>query len=125
MKSADFNSRQNTRLTRDSKAVVRLQELFAAGKIDHSTEPKATWLSDSVFTAHKLANFRTCFNNMKKDSSLGGNTEEGKLDQSKSVLNFLFYVTTITNFLDFNLNRRQTDEVGPSPLKNPSFHPRP
>lgn len=69
VKSEDFNNRQNARLTRDSKAVVLIQELIASGKINQSTEPKAVWLSDPIFQAHKLANFRTCFNNIKKEAS--------------------------------------------------------
>lgn len=67
IKSAEFSNRQNARLTRDSKAVVKLQEMFASGQITGTEEPKAVWLADPVFHAHKLNNFRTCFNNIKKD----------------------------------------------------------
>ena len=67
MKEHEFNSRQNSRLTRDSQAVVKLIEGFANGSISTSSEPKTVWTSDPVFSAHKLNNFRTCFNNIRKE----------------------------------------------------------
>lgn len=76
IKSQNFQSRQNTRLTQDSKAVVRLTELMSNGTITGSEEPKKVWLSDPIFTTHKLANFRTCFNNMRNffcESATEGN----------------------------------------------------
>ena len=75
VKSEEFCNRQNSRLTRDSKAVVLIQELLASRKITQSTERKTVWLTDPIFQAHKLANFRTCFNNIKREANMS--TPEG------------------------------------------------
>ena len=67
LKEREFDNRQNNRLSQDSKAVVRLVELFANGTVSSKSEPKAVWLSVPTFQIHKLNNFRTCFNNIRKD----------------------------------------------------------
>lgn len=77
IKAHEFTARQNSRLTRDSQAVVKLTALFSDGKIAPGTEPKAVWLSDPVFHVHKLHNFRTCFNNIRKEVMDG--KSEGKI----------------------------------------------
>ena len=85
LKELEFNKRQNTRLTRDSQAVVKLIEGFTNGSISVTSEPKTVWLSDPVFTAHKLNNFRTCFNNIRKEF------QDQKASPVGNLFNFIFF----------------------------------
>lgn len=55
------------RLTKGSKAVKLLRSKFQKGEITGKEDPKLVWQSDDVFKQHKLPNFRTCYNNVKKD----------------------------------------------------------
>lgn len=63
----DFDGLQNSRLTKGSKAVSLLYSLFQSGKLGRDSEPKPIWLSNPLFMNHKIQNFRTCFNNVKKE----------------------------------------------------------
>lgn len=71
-----FNNRPNNRLSKDSQAVVKLYDLFAKGIINGSEEPKSVWQSDPIFQVHKLNNFRTCYNNIRREV-MGNKREEG------------------------------------------------
>lgn len=63
-------------LRKGSKAVRHLQHLFMSGAIDRSEDPKKGHEVYSVFQQHKIAKFRTCYNNLKKEF---GVTHQGKL----------------------------------------------
>lgn len=95
LKAHQFNSRQNNRLTRDSQAVVKRIALFSDGKISASAEAKAVWLSDPVFQAHKLHNFRTCYNNIRKDFM------EGKPESI--FYQFIFFIFIFSQIHNSNL----------------------
>lgn len=63
----EINNMKNPRLTRDSAASVKLREWLSTGKLTGEEEPKEVWLMDPLFMNHKLANFRTCYNNSRKE----------------------------------------------------------
>lgn len=56
-----------TRLTKTSRAVKLLRSKFETGEVTGREDPKEFWQSEVVFQEHKLTNFRTCYNNIRKD----------------------------------------------------------
>lgn len=96
----DFEGLQNSRLTKSSKAVSLLYSMFESGQLGKNSDPKPVWLSNPVFMNHKIQNFRTCFNNIKKEI-FGQTVDEGTRHVFQ--FNFLildFYYSYI--FLTFN-----------------------
>lgn len=55
------------RLTINSKAMILLKKKFENGDISAEDTPKSIWGSELVFMEHKLDNFRTRFNKLKKE----------------------------------------------------------
>ncbi|MEM6687231.1 MAG: hypothetical protein AAF617_15725 [Bacteroidota bacterium] len=108
----------NNRLTKDSKAVVLLRQKLADGTIKGTEDPKQVWLSEPIFMEHKLNNFRTCYNNIR----------DKKVTRLLKVMFFIFFCIYLflyfhINFLTviflekYNLNRMNTEQVGPGPNK--------
>ena len=56
-------------LSKNSPAVAKLHEKFSSGQLTGKEQPKDVWLSDPIFQQHKLENFRTCYNKVKKEYS--------------------------------------------------------
>lgn len=54
------------KLTATSPAVQLLQQKFEKGEVQQSTDPKSIWESENIFQEHKLDNFRTCVNRLKR-----------------------------------------------------------
>jgi len=55
------------KLTETSKAVVLLRRKFANGEIGHRSRAQQVHESNEAFKEHKLDNFRTKFNKLKKE----------------------------------------------------------
>ena len=55
------------RLTKSSDAVIKLREKLERGELKGTEDPKQVWLSEPLFQMHKIENFRTCWNNLKKE----------------------------------------------------------
>lgn len=55
------------KLTANSAARKLLVQEFANGEITGDEDPKDVWESDSIFQQHKLSNFRTHYNNLRRN----------------------------------------------------------
>lgn len=55
------------KLTKNSAAVVVLRDKLESGEILGSEDPKKVWLSHATFQQHNLENFRTFYNNIRKE----------------------------------------------------------
>lgn len=79
------------KLTESSQAVKILRAKFRTGEVTGKEKPKAVWESDPAFQKHRLNNFRTCFNKIKKQLE-----DEGTFF---FVLAFSFHFFSLTFFL--------------------------
>lgn len=57
---------QKKKLTKNSRSVQLRSEKLPDGSIAYDTNPKRIWESEAILRAHKLTNFRTCLNNLRK-----------------------------------------------------------
>lgn len=55
------------KLTVNSKAMVLLRKKFESEEISRNDDPKSVWSQEPLFSVHKLDNFRTRFNKLKKE----------------------------------------------------------
>lgn len=55
------------KLTANSPARLLLLQKFLNGDIRGDEDPKEVWQSEDVFMEHKLSNFRTHYNNMRRN----------------------------------------------------------
>ena len=54
-------------MSKNSEAIKLLRHMFSNGQINDSDTPKSVYESSDVFQKHKLSNFRTHFNSMRKE----------------------------------------------------------
>lgn len=58
---------EDKKLTKKSDAVRYLHSLFEKKIITGKEDPKAVFLMSSLFQRHKLSNFRTCYNQIRRE----------------------------------------------------------
>ena len=58
------------KLTKNSLAVKTLNSMLSSGELSGTDNPKSVWESNHLFKSHKLPNFRTCYNRLRKQYSL-------------------------------------------------------
>lgn len=68
-------------INKDSTVAVKLREKCASGELKGMRQPKKVWMFDSTFEQHKLENFRTFYNKIKKEYS-------GNIKKVSSFINF-------------------------------------
>ena len=73
------------KLTRNSEAVQLLLSKFESGLISKDADARSVWESEIIVKRHNLPNFRTCFNNMRKEFF----PPAGKLQSNTCILCFL------------------------------------
>ena len=72
------------KLTATSPARMLLVSKFLSGEITGEEDPKSVWESDPVFKAHKLANFRVHYNDLRKNPPIGSMLNYFLRDKTKT-----------------------------------------
>ena len=85
-------------LSKNSEAVRLLREKFECNEITGDETPKQAWLMDPLFQQYKLENFRTCYNNMKKEYQSGSS-------------NCQYYLSSCLIFILFYFLSERTDSI--------------